>query len=77
MAAKTAAVGLSAVLAAPNATPTAKPSGILCKVIEKTNKIVRFKCVGRPSFRAVGQSAYGEAFYQRYKERHHLIQNQY
>ena len=35
-----AAVGLSAVAAAPNATPTAKPSGTLCNVIEKTSKIV-------------------------------------
>src|SRR5690554_2125635 len=35
---------------APNATPIAKPSGILCNVIEKTNKIDLFILVVIPSF---------------------------
>src|SRR6056300_1395915 len=34
---------------APNATPTASPSGILCKVIASTNKTVLFQLVFTPS----------------------------
>ncbi len=35
--------------AAPNKTPTAKPSGILCKVIAKTNNVDRCNSVFTPS----------------------------
>ena len=54
IAAKTAARGSSELAAAPKATPTAKPSGILCNVMEKTNRIVRFKWLGKPSVSWLG-----------------------
>ncbi len=34
---------------APKATPTARPSGILCKVIAETNKTLRFQLEEGPS----------------------------
>ena len=38
-----------AAVAAPKATPTASPSGILCRVMASTSSTLRDRCVGVPS----------------------------
>ena len=40
---------LKPALAAPKATPTAKPSGMLCRVIANTSRILRCQVVRKPS----------------------------
>jgi len=40
---------------APNATPTARPSGILCKVTARISKVLRRKEVFIPSASSIGK----------------------
>ena len=45
---------------APKATPTANPSGILCKVIAMTSKMLRRQLVGKPSASSIPRCKWGK-----------------